>query len=610
MKKALNLILLLAAVVISSNIKAQESFDYDKIAPHPRLLMPAGGEDKIRELIAGDEIMARVHTDIMAACEKMLSSKPVKRRDNPTKENNILGSSRTAEERIFNLSYAYRMTGDTRYADRAVEEMLAVSAFIDWNPLHFLDVGEMAMALAFGYDWLFDYLTPETRETVREAILIKAFKTAEETNARFYNDINNWNSVCNASFVYAALAIFDEAPEESKFVIEKALKTNPLATESFGPDGGYPEGYNYWGYGATFQMLLSAGLDSALGHDCGIADAPGFLQSARFIQFMTTPRLDNFSFSDSPVVGNSHFALFWFAKKCNDPSLLWLEHKYMVNEICKYAANRLMPALLIFASELDYDWKSVPEPSENFWFNRGDTPVFIYRSGWDRTDDTYLGVKAGCPQNSHAHIDAGSFVFEKHGARWSTDLGTQGYEILNHGVDLWGKGQDSDRWRIFRISNQAHSTITVNEEVPIVTERADITKTFTKKSKKGAVVDLSQLYGFALEKAERTIWLDRKDDLTVVDNIVGGEDEANIRWVMCTCAEAEIISESEIELTIGDNKMMLCVESPADFELAIWSNVPPRDFENSNEGTQRVGFTTSVAAHEAITLKVTLKSVE
>ena len=81
----------------------------------------------------------------------------------------------------------------------AEQEMLAVSRFTDWNPTHFLDVGEMVMALAIGYDWLYDSLQPDTRRVVREAIIAKGFDAAKNTrHAWFYTAKNNWNSVCNS----------------------------------------------------------------------------------------------------------------------------------------------------------------------------------------------------------------------------------------------------------------------------------------------------------------------------------------------------------------------------------------------------------------------------
>ncbi|MFR9602777.1 MAG: heparinase II/III family protein [Rikenellaceae bacterium] len=610
MKNLTKLFILLITLTIVTDVVAQKSFDYENIAPHPRLLMPAGGEEKIRELIAQDESMARVHNDIVAFCDRLLGMAPVRSRANLTASNNMLGISRTAQERIFNLAYCYRMTGDERYAARALKEMEAVCDFETWNPLHFLDVGEMAMALALGYDWLYDYLTPQSKAKIREAILIKAFKTAEDTNARFYRDINNWNSVCNCGFAYAGLALLDEAPQESIFVIEKCLQTNPLATECYGPDGGFPEGYNYWGYGATFQLLISAGFESAFGTDNGISQAQGFMESARFIQFMTAPSGDTFSFSDTPQEGQCHFAMFWFAKKSNDPSLVWLERKYMEAEKCKYAANRLMPALLIFAADLDCDLAKIAAPKENHWFNHGATPTYIYRGGWESTEDTYLGVKGGYAQTSHAHLDSGSFVFEKNGKRWSGDLGSQGYGILSHGVDLWGKGQNSDRWKIFRISSQAHSTITVNNRAPFVDQHAEIIKTYQTAKKKGAKVELTPLYSYALDKAQRTVWLDKKDNLTVEDEIENGESDSELMWVMCTPSQAKIISDTQIELKQGEEKMLLEVWSPTPMQLKVWSNEAPNDYEDKNEGSCRVGFTTTIAANQKATWRVTLRDSE
>ncbi len=52
----------------------------------------------------------------------------------------MLAVSREALTRIYFLSYAWRMTGDDRYARRAEREMLNVCAFPDWNSSHFLDV--------------------------------------------------------------------------------------------------------------------------------------------------------------------------------------------------------------------------------------------------------------------------------------------------------------------------------------------------------------------------------------------------------------------------------------------------------------------------------------
>ena len=140
MKKIL--LLLLIFVSGCTGVVAQQ-FDYGKIAPHPRLLLPEGGEEAIRKAIAEYPPLATVHQRIMELCDRTLTEQPVER----IKEGKrLLAISRIALKRIYYLSYAYRMTGDQKYALRAEQEILAVSRFTDWNPTHFLDVGEMGKA--------------------------------------------------------------------------------------------------------------------------------------------------------------------------------------------------------------------------------------------------------------------------------------------------------------------------------------------------------------------------------------------------------------------------------------------------------------------------------
>ena len=133
MKKIL--LLLLIFVSGCTGVVAQQ-FDYGKIAPHPRLLLPEGGEEVIKKAIAEYPPLAAVHQRIMELCDRTLTEPPVER----IKEGKrLLAISRIALKRIYYLSYAYRMTGDKKYAHRAEQEMLAVSRFTDWNPTDFLD---------------------------------------------------------------------------------------------------------------------------------------------------------------------------------------------------------------------------------------------------------------------------------------------------------------------------------------------------------------------------------------------------------------------------------------------------------------------------------------
>ena len=75
------------------------------------------------------------------------------------------------------------------------------------------------------------------------------------------------------------------------------------------------------------------------------------------------------------------------------------------------------------------------------------------------------------------------------------DLGIQSYITLeSKGVDLWNMSQNGQRWEVFRLSNIAHNTLTINGERHLVKSNAPITRTFESKKQKGAEVDLSSVF--------------------------------------------------------------------------------------------------------------------
>ena len=97
---------------------------------------------------------------ILNVADKMLLLKPLKRELTGRR---LLYVSSIYTKRILYLSYSYLVTKDDKYLLKAEEEMLAASAFSDWNPSHFLDVAEMTTALAIGYDWLYSDFSEQTK---------------------------------------------------------------------------------------------------------------------------------------------------------------------------------------------------------------------------------------------------------------------------------------------------------------------------------------------------------------------------------------------------------------------------------------------------------------
>ena len=389
----------------------------------------------------------------------------------------------------------------------------------------------MTMALAIGYDWLYDKMTPRERKTVARAILDKGLKPAsDKKNAWFYKNENNWNSVCNAGMVYGALAVWEEDPDFCRSMLMKSLESNKLACHAY-EGGGYPEGYNYWGYGASFQLMLAAAVNYAFPGKDGLY-VNDMALSFDFVRFTATPAGNCFSFSDAYRKAKAQYMQVFGNRWGLYPEIRVMEETGF-RRLCE---ERLFPMFLIGMAGHGL---SADVPVDHYFQCGGTTPIFVYRSGWRSRDDDYLGIKGGLTMSSHSHCDQGSFYFESDGVTWATDLGMQDYNSLETaGVDLWDMTQDSERWCVFRIGPFSHNILTVNGHTPKVNHPAAFSRTWTpeesdRQNRIGAEMDLTELYTEDLDSCKRAVYL-WDENLEVMDLIQAGDSVCTVRWAMCT----------------------------------------------------------------------------
>ena len=101
----------------------------------------------------------------------------------------LLATSRRVVDRVSRLAFLYRVTKEKKFAERAWLELYAASQFPNWNPKHFLDVGEMTYAFALGYDWLFDYWNSDQKRIIKSAIIEKGLSRALLAYQKLANNI-------------------------------------------------------------------------------------------------------------------------------------------------------------------------------------------------------------------------------------------------------------------------------------------------------------------------------------------------------------------------------------------------------------------------------------
>lgn len=572
-------------------------------AEHPRLMLLKGEETQIKELIASDAMWKKMHDVIIGECNVIITKPELER---VMTGRRLLGTSRELLRRIFFLSYGYRMTANKRYLEKAEKEMLAVSRFTDWNPSHFLDVAEMTMGVAIGYDWLFNELSENTRKTIKQAIVQKGLNPSKESKYNWWlKTENNWNQVCNAGMTFGALAVQEDYPSLANEIIERAFASIPLSMEVYKPEGVYPEGYGYWGYGTTFNILFICAVEKALGTDRGLSRSPGFLQTSDFLKHMIAPSGKNFNWSDNGLGASLSPAMFWLAQKSDKPSVLWSEKTFLkTDNFSKFKSIRELPAIMIWGKNIPLD--KITEPKEKFWIGQGTNPVAMMRTSWTDPNAIYLGFKSGSPSVNHGHMDVGSFIMEADGVRWSSDPGMQNYESLeSKGMSIFGRTQDAQRWTIYRMNNHSHNVITIDNQHQQVKGYGKIDAYSDAEAFSYVVSDISSIYDGQMKQVVRGVAMKDGKYVVVRDEVETLGKETKLKWAMFTFADVELGENSAI-LNQDNKKLYIQVKSPSNVEMKTWSTVPTNDYDAPNPGTVMVGFECSLPANSKAYFEVLL----
>lgn len=578
----------------------QNAFEMD----HPRIMLLKGEETAIKKAVNDNPVWNKMHAAILEECDEIIGQPPVERIQIGRR---LLDKSREALRRIFYLSYAYRTTGDLKYAERAEKEMVTIAGFSDWNPSHFLDVAEMTMAMAIGYDWLYDQLSPESRTSIKDAILTKGLEPSFDTKYNYWlRATHNWNQVCNAGMVFGALAVLEDHPEVSKQIIDRAMETIHLPMEDYEPDGAYPEGYGYWNYGTSFNVLFNHAIDKAFPGLFDYSKHPGYLQTGEFLMSMVAPGGSSYNWGDAGGGGSLSPAMFWFAQKNNDPSILWVEKKYLEkNNYRSFTGNRILPAIILWGKDIKIE--NVVEPSSKTYIGEGKMPLMLTRTSWTDPNALYLGFKMGSPSVNHGHMDVGSFIMEADGVRWAIDMGSQSYESLeSRGMSIFGRTQDAQRWTILRLNNYIHNTLTVNRELQRVDGYARIEKHGAGNDFTFAVTDISSLYATQLAQAWRGAAVVDNSYVVIRDELKAADKQANVRWQMLTDAEVKLSGNNSAILEKDGKQLTIRVDEPANAVITTWSSQPTTDYDAPNPGTILIGFEVILPAGSTAGMQVKL----
>lgn len=518
---------------------------------HPRLLINRPGFEALAKRIKADRSLAQWDAQVQREADELLAA-PLPRHVLPDGLR-LLATSRRTLGRVYVLALAWRLHGRHVWRDRLWKELETVAAFPDFNPRHFLDTAEMTHALAIAYDWLYDDWTDEQRRVLREAIVTHGLKpglAVYQKRSGWHRAVHNWNQVCNGGMTVGALAVAEEEPALAGQILHHAIGSVRLAMATYAPDGAWPEGPGYWAYATSYNVLMLAALESALGTDFGLANMPGFSQTGLFPIYMTGPTGRAFNFEDSGDRIGRADCMLWLARRFGRPEFAW------------YAFQaRPSAAGMIWSGQETKDPVAAGLPLDKYW--RG-VEVATLRSAWNDPQAVFVGIQAGSNRVNHNHLDCGSWVLDALGQRWIVDLGADDYNLPGY---FGGR-----RYEYYRLRAEGHNTLVVNPSAgPDQDPRssARIRAFVAHKERSAVVADLSPVYAPHVRRAERGVALLQRRHVLLQDEIEAPQP-AEVWWFAHTPAEIQLAADGRsATLQLGGKKLEVRLIEPAQARFEV-----------------------------------------
>jgi hypothetical protein len=516
----------------------------------------------------------------------------------------LLNTSRRVVVRSYTLGLLYQLTGEKKYAEREWKELEAASKFPDWNPKHFLDVGEMTNAFAIGYDWFFSYWNVDQKNIIKSAIIEKGLcralmaydNRAVEGHSWWTRVEHNWNQVCNGGIGVGALAIADEEPKLSEYILRQVIKNLPYAMVHFGPDGAWNEGPGYWGYSTQYNVAIISALESSLGTDFGLSKIDGFSKTALFPLYLTGPINRSFNYADGGDGATGGSQMYWFARKFNQPAAA----------IYQKGLSRGGSALDILWYPADLIAAKPPEIPLAAYYRLSE--VMTMRSAWNDKNALFVGFKAGDNKANHSNLDIGSFVLDALGKRFVLDLGADDYNMPGY----FNTGADGPRWNYYRMRAEGHNVVVLNPGLkPDQDPRASakITKFSTKGNTSFAIADLTPAYASGATKVARGIAMADGQSVVIQDEIKA-EKPSQLYWFLHTRAQINVAANGKkATMTIDSAQVEVDIISPAKAKFTVMTAAPlpvsPKsDVQNKNEGIRKLSIALSGVTNERIIVEI------
>jgi len=383
--------------------------------------------------------------------------------------------------------------------------------------MNYIDLASSATSweLATADYWLQDKLSPEVRQMIRENVEHRTFDSYEKSVKQGLNPgrgnwwittTNNWNAVCHAGVVGAALALIDDAERRAWFVASAEVH-NEFFLQGFTADGYCSEGMGYWNYGFGNYVYMGETVLQATDGKVNFFDPPIVREIAMFgPRMMITPGIYA-AFADCSPTAKPDAAILKYLNRqlglnlsdYDDPQLLG---QYGSSTLPLFGLFGFPTSLAKKPMPLIYHFPQPPALRDEF----AEAGILIGRAKDNDPGRLAFAIKAGHNNEHHNHNDVGSYIVALGDATPLLDPGGEVYTERTFS----GQRYDSNIINSFghpvpRINGTLQKTGDDAKGVVIAKSLTDEEDMF--------VMDFSSAYPVeGLKQLTRTVFFNREDE--------------------------------------------------------------------------------------------------
>jgi hypothetical protein len=476
----------------------------------------------------------------------------------------------------------------------------------------------IAVALAWGYDWLYSHLTEEERDQVRAALKVRLEQVAVHVIDHAKIHVFPYDShavrAVGAVLIPAAIAALDDIPEARNWLDFAIDYYDGLYPPWGGVDGGWAEGPHYWTTAMAYFTEAANLLRAWTGHD--LYRRPFFRNTGWFPLYAKAPDIRRSCFGDDSTLGDAPslkvgYNMRQFAGVTGNPAFQWYFERIKAAdpgtemEFYNYGWWDFRFDDLLYRTGFPEVAAAVPADLPRVRHFRDIGWVAIQKDMADSAN--HLQFLAKCSpygSMSHSHGDQGAFLLYAYGE----DLAVQNGHYIGHGTSI------HRNWRRMTRSKNAiliggKGQYAGNDKMMARRSRGRVLG--VSETKDAVVISLDPTEAYrtetpSLKSYRRDIHFVNDSYFVIVDEVE--LDEAlPIDWLMQTLAPCDITGQAfryEAARAGLTGEFVLSTSGPMALRntAAFAEYCDPAEIEGLERHATLVATTPAAQAHSIVTL--------